>query len=358
MADSNRSCEGKKVPDTFSVVRSRREGEVVKFATRLSDGAVVESVSVPMRTKEDGKERRTLCVSTLVGCRMGCAFCATARMGFVRDLAPEEIVGQVGAAAALGLKPDHLAFMGMGEPLDNFDHWLEAVRRLSWNQPSGPRAPFHFSLREMIVSTCGFVPGMDRLAALGWKRLVPALSLNAPNDEIRSRLMPVNRRWPMAALKEALLRLPLRRGVFLAEYVVIRGVNDAREHARELAAWLRPFRACVNLIAYNRVPLPDRPDGASRQSDPPGPTCDGSAGDRDSSIGHRASPALEAPTAAEVERFKRWLNEEGQYARRRASKGGRIAAACGQLATRVPEPPGTEPRPDPGIRRTAPGALR
>ncbi|MCU0723482.1 MAG: radical SAM protein [Planctomycetes bacterium] len=321
----------------IAVVRTRREGAVVKFATRLADGALVESVAVPMRTKEGEKERRTLCVSTQVGCRMGCAFCATARMGFKRDLAPEEIVGQVEAAAALGLMPDHLAFMGMGEPLDNFDNWLEAVRRLSWNKPSGPRAPFHFSVREMIVSTCGFVPGMDRLAALGWKRLVPALSLNAPNDEIRSRLMPVNRRWPMAALKEALLRLPLRRGVFLAEYVVIRGVNDRPEHAKELADWLRPFRACVNLIAYNRIPVPDPPDGASRQADLPDSTLGGGPGHRESRIEDRASPVLASPTAAEVERFKRWLNDEGQYARRRASKGGRIAAACGQLATEAQE---------------------
>jgi 23S rRNA (adenine2503-C2)-methyltransferase len=110
--------------------------------------------------------------------------------------------------------------------------------------------------------------------------------------------MPVNHRYPMAELREALLRYPLRGGVFLAEYVVIRGVNDRREHARELADWLRPFRACVNLIGLNPVPDSD----------------------------------LASPTAAQVERFKRWLNAEGQYARRRESKGRRIAAGCGQLA--------------------------
>jgi 23S rRNA (adenine2503-C2)-methyltransferase len=116
--------------------------------------------------------------------------------------------------------------------------------------------------------------------------------------------MPVNRRWPMAELRAALARHPLRGGIFLAEYVLFRGVNDSREHARELAAWLKPFRAAVNLIACNPV-------GASGEGGPFG-----------------------SPGAAEVERFKRWLNAEGQYARRRLAKGRRIAAGCGQLAVK------------------------
>jgi 23S rRNA (adenine2503-C2)-methyltransferase len=229
---------------------------------------------------------------------MGCAFCATAKLGFARNLTAEEICGQVVAAESLGARPANLVFLGRGEPLDNFDTWAQAVRRLIDSRPGPGRPGAAWSTRQMIVSTCGLVPGIDRLAELGWKRLVLAVSLNAPNDEVRSRLMPVNRRYPMAELREALLRYPLRGGVFLAEYVVIRGVNDRREHARELADWLRPFRACVNLIGLNPVPDSD----------------------------------LASPTAAQVERFKRWLNAEGQYARRRESKGRRIAAGCGQLA--------------------------
>ena len=287
------------------VVRSRREAGLVKFAQRLADGAVIESVIVPMRVKEAGKQRATLCLSTQAGCRMGCVFCATGRAGFVRNLTPEEIIGQVHAAESLGGRPRNLVFMGMGEPLDNFDNWLAAVRRLIASRPGRGEASRAYSTRQMIVSTCGLVPGIARLAAVGWRRLVLAVSLNAPNDSIRSELMPVNRRWPMAALRQALLDFPLRGRVFMAEYVLFRGVNDRREHARELAAYLRPFRACVNLIAWNPVPgAPARPGGGRFQS----------------------------PTAAEAERFRRWLNAEGQYARRRESKGRRLAAGCGQLA--------------------------
>ena len=293
-------------PPPAPVERVRREGGLVKFAQRLADGALIESVVVPMRTKERGKERRTLCVSTQVGCRMGCVFCATGRMGLVRDLTSEEIVGQAQAAEELGLRPDNLVFMGMGEPLDNFDNWAEAVRRLIASRARPGERPRAYSTRGMIVSTCGLLPGLERLARLGWRHLVLAVSLNAPNDEIRSRLMPVNRRWPMAELRAALARHPLRGGIFLAEYVLFRGVNDSREHARELAAWLKPFRAAVNLIAYNPVG-----DGGAEEP-------------------------FESPSAAEVERFKRWLNAEGQYARRRLAKGRRIAAACGQLAARDP----------------------
>lgn len=290
------------------IVRKRREGQLVKFAQELADGAVIESVLVPMRVKEAGKRRTTLCVSTQAGCRMGCVFCATGRAGFVRNLTPEEIIGQVHAAESLGGRPRNLVFMGMGEPLDNFDNWLAAVRRLIASRPGPGEASRAYSTRQMIVSTCGVVPGIERLAAVGWRRLVLGVSLNAPNDEIRSRLMPVNRRWPMAVLRQALLDFPLRGRVFLAEYVLFRGINDRREHAAELAEYLRPFRACVNLIAWNPVRGAGAPAGPDR---------------------------FESPTAAEVERFRRWLNAEGQYARRRESKGRRIAAGCGQLAAAV-----------------------
>ncbi|HOX06254.1 MAG TPA: radical SAM protein [Planctomycetota bacterium] len=287
------------------IVRRQREGGLVKFAQRLADGAVIESVIVPMREKEAGKARTTLCLSTQAGCRMGCVFCATGRMGLFRNLTPEEICGQIAAAESLGSRPENLVFMGMGEPLDNFENLVAAIRRLIESRPVRGERPLAYSTRQMIVSTCGLVPGIARLAAAGWKRLVLAVSLNAPNDEIRSRLMPVNRKHPMAELRQALLDYPLRGRVFMAEYVLFRGVNDRREHAAELAEWLRPFRACVNLISYNPAPGP---------------------------AGRAAAEVLESPTAAEVERFRRWLRAEGQYARRREAKGRRIRAACGQLA--------------------------
>jgi 23S rRNA (adenine2503-C2)-methyltransferase len=293
-------CRG----DFAPVVRRRREGGVLKFVQRLADGELVESVIVPMREKEAGKGRFTLCLSTQAGCRMGCIFCATGRMGFRRDLTPAEIVGQVRAAEALGVRPANLVFMGMGEPLDNFDNWAASVQELITSRPGPAGRPAAYSTKQMIVSTCGVVPGMDRLAALGRRRLVLAVSLNAPNDALRSQLMPVNRRWPLEELRAALLRFAPRGRIFMAEYVLFRGLNDRREHAAELAAWLRPFRACVNLIGYN--PVPGAPGG------------------------------FEPPSAAEVERFRRWLQEDGQYARRRETKGRRIRAACGQLATGEP----------------------
>lgn len=293
--------------DSFApIVRQQREGALVKFAQQLADGSLIESVIVPMRQKEPGKARTTLCVSTQVGCRMGCAFCATGRMGLIRNLTPEEICGQIDAATSLSGRPENLVFMGMGEPLDNFENLVAAIRRLIESRPEPGRPPMAYSTRDMIVSTCGLVPGIERLAAAGWKRLVLAVSLNAPNDEIRSRLMPVNRRHPMKELREALLKYPMRGGIFMAEYVLFRGVNDREEHARELAEYLRPFRACVNLIAWNPV-------RAAEGTAPVG--------------------GFESPPEEEVERFRLWLRAAGQYARRRESKGRDIAAGCGQLAS-------------------------
>jgi len=291
-------------PEGFvpAIAKVRRDHGLLKLALELHDGAVVESVLIPMRTRPHGCDRLTLCLSTQVGCRMGCVFCATGRMGFVRNLEPGEIVAQVRAAERLSHRPDNLVFMGMGEPLDNLANWREAVRLLTDSRRVGPRPPIAWSAMEMTLSTVGHLDGLERLAAVYPRKMTLAVSLNAPNDELRSRLMPVNRRWPMEALREALLRFPMKNRTFLAEYVVFRGLNDREAHARELAEYLSPFRALVNLIPYN-PPAEGGPEG------------------------------LVSPTVAEVERFKRRLVEHHQPARRRESKGRRIAAACGQLAT-------------------------
>ena len=278
--------------DVLPVARSIVDGDLIKFVQQTPDGWEIESVCVPMQRY--GQSWKTLCVSSQIGCARGCVFCETGQLGLRRNLTPAEIVGQVVAARTqLGQVIRNVVFMGMGEPFDNFDNVTQAVRVLT------DRSGLSMSCERVSISTVGRTDGIRRLAALGWRRINLAVSLNAPNDAIRSRLMPVNRRHGMAELRAALLRYPLRGGVFLAEYVLFRGVNDRREHAAELAAWLRPFRACVNLIACN-------PTGGS---------------------------AFQSPTAAEVERFKRWLNAEGQYARRRETKGRRIAAGCGQLAS-------------------------
>jgi 23S rRNA (adenine2503-C2)-methyltransferase len=226
---------------------------------------------------------------------MGCAFCATAAMGFARNLAPDEIMAQVHAARLLGARPTNISFMGMGEPLDNLENWAASVRLLI-SAPAGSAV----AMNRMTVSTCGFLPGLSRLAELNWRRVSLAVSINAPNDAIRSSLMPVNRKHPMAALRQALLDHPLRRGVFMAEYVLLRGINDRPEHADELAAFLAPFRASVNLIPYNGI---------------------------------RGGEGFEPPTRAETERFQGRLRSAGRHAVVRETKGRRIAAACGQLAT-------------------------
>lgn len=289
-------------PDIARISRVRRDAGVHKLSLELRDGAVIETVLIPMPARQDGVARSTLCLSTQVGCRMGCTFCATGRMGLVRNLLPEEIAAQVEVIESLFGRPDNLVFMGMGEPFDNFDNWRAAVERLIESKRRGDRPPLAYSTHQMTVSTCGFAPGMARLKDEGFRRISLAVSLNAPNDALRTRLMPINKRYPLAALRDVIDSLPLRNGIFLAEYVVFSGLNDREEHADQLAQYLQGRRALVNLIAYNPAPGVNQPD-------------------------------LQSPTSVQVERFRKQLEARGVYARRRESKGRRIAAACGQLAS-------------------------
>ncbi|MEW5912783.1 MAG: 23S rRNA (adenine(2503)-C(2))-methyltransferase RlmN [Thermodesulfobacteriota bacterium] len=259
-----------------------------KLLFRLGDGQAVESVLIP---EED---HHTLCVSSQVGCRMGCAFCATGGLGLKRNLAPAEITGQVLAARRLvdEARPlTNLVFMGMGEPLDNLDNLLVALEHILGEHG------LQMSQRRVTVSTAGRV---DRLATLG--RATPAalaVSLGAADDELRSRLMPVNRRWNLAALKQALLAYPLKptRRITL-EYVLLGGVNDRPQQAAQLAAWCRGLRCKVNLIAFNPHP------GA----------------------------AFAPPEPEAMEAFQEELAARHVTALLRKSRGADIAAACGQLA--------------------------
>ncbi len=259
-----------------------------KLLYRLGDGAGVEGVLIPEA------DHHTLCVSTQVGCRQGCAFCRTGAMGFRRNLSPAEITGQVLAARRLvdADRPlTNLVFMGMGEPLDNLDALLVALEHILGEHG------LQMSQRKVTVSTVGLA---DRLPRLG--RSTPAalaVSLNAVDDRLRSRLMPVNRRFPLAVLKEALAAYPLKptRRITM-EYVLLGGVNDRPEQARALARWLHGIRAKVNLIPYN--PHPHSPF-------------------------HRPQPE-------DVARFQQELIDRHVTALIRASRGQDIAAACGQLA--------------------------
>lgn len=259
-----------------------------KFLFVLADGARIESVLIP----ED--DHHTLCVSTQAGCRQGCRFCHTASLGFRRNLTPAEIMGQVLAARRLA-GPErpltNLVFMGMGEPLDNLENLLVSLEHILGDHG------LQMSQRKVTVSTVGLAP---RLADLG--RASPAslaVSLNAPNDRIRGRIMPVNRRYPLAVLRQALRAFPLKptRRITL-EYVLLGGVNDRPEHAEELAEWVKGLRCKVNLIAFNPHP------------------------------GSEFRP----PDRQDVLRFQDILISRHVTALLRASRGADIEAACGQLA--------------------------
>ena len=210
----------------------------------------VESVLIPMMGRS-GQRTYTLCVSSQIGCAMGCTFCETAQMGLIRSLRVEEIVGQWFAAAhVVGIKPKNIVFMGMGEPMDNIENVFGAIAVLTDHNGA------HQAMNKITVSTVGRIDGLERMAEKirepGWHRLNLAVSVNAPNDEIRSRIMPVNRAMPMEALREVLASWPkYGGGKICMEYVLIPGVNDAREHAAEMAEYVRGLPACVNVIPYN-----------------------------------------------------------------------------------------------------------
>lgn len=269
------------------LVNQVSDGGVVKFITRLPDDLDIESVVIPMFN------RNTLCVSSQVGCRMGCRFCRTGKMGWIRNLTAAEIVGQVFTARhQLGVEVRNVVFMGMGEPLDNLDNVVQAIRVLA------DQRGLDIARRHITVSTVGLITGIDRLARIDGPPVNLAVSLNAPNDDIRSTIMPINRFNTMADLKAALLRYPLaRKSVFFMEYVLIRGVNDQQAHAIALARFLSPMKVKLNLIAYN-------------------PSSDSE---------------LTPPSVDAYERFHAWLVAEKVFVRRRGEKGGRIMAACGQL---------------------------
>ncbi len=271
------------------VAEARSEDGTRKFLLMLRDGRKVETVLIP------GEDHDTLCVSTQIGCAMGCRICRTARMGHVRDLTSGEIVGQL--LEVRRQVPEsritNVVFMGMGEPLANFDQTVRAVRILT--HPNGPQ----ISWRRLTVSTVGIVP---RIRDLGnTVRVKLAVSLNAASDEQRNRIMPINRKYPIAALVEALKDYPLpRRDRITIEYVLIDGFNDSDADARELVRILNPIRAKVNLIPLN--------DGVSKD--------------------------LRKPRPERVLRFQEILMAKSLMAIVRKSRGSDILAACGQLAAR------------------------
>lgn len=273
---------------TGRIVDTLSEDRLLKFITRFEDGLEVESVIIPM-TRYD-----TLCVSCQVGCRMGCRFCETGNMGFRRNLSCEEIVGQVfNARHVLNRAVKNVVFMGMGEPFDNFDNVIQAIRVMQ------EQRGFDIAFRHITISTAGLIDGIQRLSALDLPGIKLAVSINAPSNEKRSALMPVNQKNSLENIKTALSRYPLsRRGTFLFEYILIKGINDSREDARELGQYIKPLKVRLNLIAHNPV----------------------------------AGFHCESVTEEDMHRFADWLREDDIFVIKRWGKGSSVTAGCGQLA--------------------------
>jgi 23S rRNA (adenine2503-C2)-methyltransferase len=258
-----------------------------KFLFRLEDGRHIESVLIP------SVGRRTLCLSTQVGCKFACAFCASGAGGFERSLLTSEILGQVlFLRDRLDVRLTNFVFMGMGEPLDNTDNVVRAV--LIMNSPEG----MGIAARRLTISTVGIIPGIEKLETLGLQVNL-SLSLHATTEELRSRLLPVNRKFPLKQVIRAGARYAGATGRMITiEYVLISGINDSAADARRLASIAKTLRAKVNLIPYS-------------------PGC---------------GPGFEPSPATKQAAFLQTLEGSGIAATLRRSKGADIRAACGQLA--------------------------
>jgi 23S rRNA (adenine2503-C2)-methyltransferase len=273
----------------------------VKFLLKLNDGETIESVLIP---KED---RTTICVSTQVGCKMGCTFCCTATQGFTRSLATSEIVNQVVvvndyAREKLGYEVDdsgvraisNIVFMGMGEPFDNLYAVVNAVDILSDHNGLA------FGMRKITVSTCGLVPMIPEFKKRCGAKL--AISLNAADDKLRSELMPINKSYPIKTIIDAIIRLPLKSLEFITiEYIMFGGLNDTEQDAERLAKLLKAKPVKVNLIPFNPY------SNASK---------------------------FKRPSDKAMHDFYDYLAKKGVICNVRHSRGSDISAACGQLKSK------------------------
>jgi 23S rRNA (adenine2503-C2)-methyltransferase len=261
-----------------------------KYLFRLSDGPAVEAVVIPSR------DRTTICLSTQAGCKFACVFCASGRMGFIRNLTPGEIVGQVlFLRDHLEVAPTNLVFMGMGEPFDNYDNLARAIAIL--NSPDG----LAIAARRMTVSTAGVVPAIERFKELG-AQVNLSISLHAVTDAKRDALMPINRKYPLGKLLAAATDYVRGGGRKITlEYILIKGINDGEDDAVGLVRIAGRLRAKVNVIVLSPIP----------------------------------GVKLDPPDGARVAAFLKVLNEKKVPATLRQSKGREIQAACGQLAGRA-----------------------
>ncbi len=261
-----------------------------KYLFELADGKRIESVLIP----DNG--RFTLCVSSQVGCALGCTFCLTGRVGKIRNLQPSEILDQfLVVNGSLSRSVTNIVFMGMGEPLDNLDNTVRALKTFVHPDFIG------FSPKKITVSTSGLVPKIRELGEQVSVNL--SVSLNAPTDRVRNEIMPINRKYPIRELIEESRKFPFpSRKVLTFEYVLLCGVNDSDNDARELGELLKGFICKVNLIPFNQAP----------------------------------PLHYESPTASRVFQFQRILMGYGLNVRIRKNRGRDILGACGQLAAAYP----------------------
>jgi 23S rRNA (adenine2503-C2)-methyltransferase len=276
-------------------IEESKDGQTLKYLWKLEDGKLVESVLI------GAPGRKTVCVSSQVGCPARCAFCASGKEGLIRNLTAAEIFEQVYQIQIRlqkqGEKVTHIVFMGMGEPLENYDEVVLAIRMLC------DEKRLHFSERRITVSTVGVVEGIEKLADEQIKvNLV--LSLHAPNQHIRKKIIPYARKYDLSLVLQAMRSygLSTKRDITY-EYTLLAGINDQKEHALELANLVRQDACTVNLIPYNRV------EGLH----------------------------LQRPEKEQIEEFRQILEDEGIVTTWRYTKGKDIAAACGQLALQKSE---------------------
>ena len=278
--------------------READQGQTVKYLFKLQDGRTIETVLMHYPETATARARTTICVSSQVGCPIGCSFCATGQSGFDRNLTEAEIVDQF-LVAGRELKDrdqalTNVVFMGMGEPLNNYQAVIAAIRR--WARPE----TLNFSPRRVTISTIGLVPFIERLAAEGLPVNL-AVSLHAPDDELRSQMIPVNRKYPIGAIIRAARAHAQKTGRRTSyEYVLLAGVNDSDEQASRLAAVVGKQLTHVNLIPMNPI-----------EGSPLGP-----------------------PSRARAHAFQRVLQQASISATIRATRGLDIDAACGQLRAR------------------------
>lgn len=300
---------GKKLRDKLNEIAEIRAPEILhegisrdgtrKWVFKVDGGGAVETVFIP-----DGR-RGTLCVSSQVGCSVDCSFCSTGKQGFQRDLSSAEIIGQVWLASRsfgprknLGEHPvTNVVMMGMGEPLLNFDNVVRAMKLMKEDLAYG------ISKKRITLSTSGVVPMIDRLSDELDVSL--AISLHAPNDELRNVLVPLNRKYPLADLLAACKRysekIPHKHKSITMEYVMLKGVNDQPEHARQLVKLMKNLPVKVNLIPFNPFP----------------------------------HAGYERSAHADILAFHKYLNDHGLLTTVRTTRGDDIDAACGQLVGEV-----------------------